>query len=152
MKTDLNKFGVLTTKAAAPANSWWTEPALQQNRAAFQQRLVTEELRMLGGKFGGKGKMFDKGLTEKMRHHRVLIIRSRLQRVDREADMKIGERYRLPPRFIISSGLTYEPQDITTRFGDVIHMDSTHATMRVGIETILARPGKSKWRLGLKRM
>lgn len=65
MKTDFNKFGVLTTKAAAPSNSWWADPELQQDRAAFEKRLVDEELRMMGGKFGGRGRTHDKGMTEK---------------------------------------------------------------------------------------
>ncbi len=65
MKTDFNRFGVMTTKAAPPAHSWWADPELQQNRELFQQRLVTEELRMLGGKFGGRGRTHDKFKGEK---------------------------------------------------------------------------------------
>lgn len=65
MKTDFNKFGVLSTKAAAPSCSWWADPTLQGNREAFQKRLVDEELRMIGSKFGGRGRSHDKGLTEK---------------------------------------------------------------------------------------
>jgi hypothetical protein len=65
MKTDFNRFGVFDTNAAPPATSWWADPNLQSDREAFQKRLVDEELRMLGGKFGKAGKMYDKGLKEK---------------------------------------------------------------------------------------
>ncbi len=47
-KTAFNVFGVLHTKPAPPKNSWWAEPAIQGDRVAFQQRLGTEEIRMLG--------------------------------------------------------------------------------------------------------
>lgn len=67
MKTDFNKFGVLTTKAPAPSSSWWADPKLQQDRAAFEKRLVDEELRMMGGggKFDGRGRTHDKFKGEK---------------------------------------------------------------------------------------
>lgn len=66
MKTDFNNFGVLSTKAAAPSCSWWADPTLQGNREAFQKRLVDEELRMMSqGKFAGRGRTHDKGMTEK---------------------------------------------------------------------------------------
>ncbi len=53
-------------KQIAPKDSWWTDPKLQIDREAFQKRLVDEEFRMLGGKFGSRGaKTHDKGLKEK---------------------------------------------------------------------------------------
>ncbi len=65
MKTDFNRFGVFgADKSRPPSSSWWTEPELQHNRIAFQQRLVTEELRMLGGKFG-RGPTHNKFQNEK---------------------------------------------------------------------------------------
>lgn len=63
MKTDFNRFAVLSTKADPPKNSWWADPKLQRDRKAFEQRLVTEEIRMLGSKFAGR--THDKGIREK---------------------------------------------------------------------------------------
>lgn len=66
MKTDFNRFGVFGAgKSIPPSSSWWTEPELQHDRAAFEKRLVDEELRMIGSKFGGRGRTHDKGMTEK---------------------------------------------------------------------------------------
>ena len=54
MKTDFNRFGVLSTKPDAPKDSWWTAPELQGNRSAFEKRLVDEAIRMMNfGKFSG---------------------------------------------------------------------------------------------------
>lgn len=60
MKTSFNNFGVLSTKAAAPSSSWWALPELQHDRAAFEKRLVDEELRMVGSRFGGRQRIIDK--------------------------------------------------------------------------------------------
>jgi hypothetical protein len=66
LKTDFNRFGVLTTKPDAPTKSWWADPKLQHDRKAFEARLVEEEIRMMNvGKFAGRGHMFDRGLREK---------------------------------------------------------------------------------------
>lgn len=60
MKTSFNNFGVLSTKVAPPSSSWWADPELQGNREAFQKRLVDEELRMVGSRFGGRQRIIDK--------------------------------------------------------------------------------------------
>lgn len=66
MKTDFNRFGVFGAgKSIPPKDSWWAAPELQGNREAFQKRLVDEELRMIGSKFGGRGRTHNKGMTEK---------------------------------------------------------------------------------------
>jgi hypothetical protein len=66
MKTDFNRFGQFTMKSDAPSSSWWTDPAVQNNRAEFEKRLVAEEIRMMNlGKFAGHSRTHDKGLREK---------------------------------------------------------------------------------------
>ena len=62
---EFNHLGGNISKPIPPANSWWAEPALQHDRLAFQQRLVTEELRMLGGKFGGRKQTHNKFKDDK---------------------------------------------------------------------------------------
>ncbi len=42
--------------------SWWTDPDVRNNRAAFQKRLVDEELARMNGhqRFGGAKRTHDK--------------------------------------------------------------------------------------------
>jgi hypothetical protein len=77
-----------------------------------------------------------------MRRHKVLISRARLQRVEREPDMKIGWRYRLPQRFEVNLTSVFQPQNIASLSGEIVFMDSTHATVRVELESTLIRPGR----------
>ncbi len=62
---EFNHLGGNIPKPDPPSCSWWTLPELQNNRPAFQQRLVTEELRMLGGKFGGRKQTHNKFKDDK---------------------------------------------------------------------------------------
>lgn len=49
-----------------PLKSWWAEPSVQTDRAAFQKRLVTEELDRMAGaqRFGGSKVLIDKFPTK----------------------------------------------------------------------------------------
>lgn len=63
-----NCFGLFSAdKKQPPSESWWTRPELQHDRAAFEKRLVDEELRMVGSRFGGKGKPFN---NDEIREHK----------------------------------------------------------------------------------
>ncbi len=54
--------GALSVPKSKPAaDSWWASPELQHDREAFQKKLVDEEIRMLGTRFGRMGPtMIDK--------------------------------------------------------------------------------------------
>ena len=45
--------------------SWWTKPEMLANRAAFQEKLVDEYIRMNKSRFGGTRRYHDSGLGEK---------------------------------------------------------------------------------------